>query len=59
MFENYDDILTVDEVCKALHIGKTNVYKLLKNGVINSKKIGKKYLIPKLYLMDYIYQNRK
>lgn len=58
MFEKYNDTLTVNDVCEALKIGKNNVYKLLKNGVIKSIKNGKKYIIPKIYLIDYIYKYR-
>ncbi len=54
MFEQYDDILSVNEACKALSIGKNKLYELLRNCTIKSIKIGKKYIIPKLYLIDYI-----
>lgn len=54
MFEEYDDVLTIDETCTALHIGKNSLYKLLKNNTIKSIKVGKKYIIPKKYLIDFI-----
>ncbi len=54
MFENYNDVLTVNEVCNALSIGKNKLYQLLKSSTIKSIKIGKKYIIPKIYLIDYI-----
>lgn len=54
MFEEYTDILTVNEVCSALRIGKNTLYDLLKNNIIKSKKVGKKYLIPKICLIDYV-----
>ncbi len=54
MFNNYKDILTVDEACAALSIGKNSIYKLLRTGTIKSIKIGRKYIIPKIYLIDYI-----
>lgn len=54
MFEKYDDTLTVRELCKALNIGKNYAYEYLKKGVIKSIKIGKRYIIPKQYLIDYI-----
>lgn len=58
MFEKFKDVLTVVEACEALHIGKNTLYSLLKSGIIKSIKIGKKYLIPKIYLVDYINQYR-
>ncbi len=59
MFEAYKDILTVEEVCAALHIGKNSVYKLLKIGALRCVKIGRKYIIPKICLIDFIMQNGK
>lgn len=32
MFENYDDILTVEEACEALKIGYNAMYALLNTG---------------------------
>lgn len=54
MFNNYGDILTVQELAKALGIGKNKAYELVQNHIIGSKKIGRKYLIPKACLIDYI-----
>lgn len=59
MFEDYKDVLTVQEACAALHIGKNSMYRLLKMGAIRSIKIGKKYIIPKSYLLDFINTYRK
>lgn len=58
MFESFKDVLTVNEVCTALHLGKNSVYKLLQNGILQCIKIGKKYIIPKSFLIDFINQNR-
>lgn len=59
MFDNYKDILTVDEVCQALSAGKNSVYKMLKSGVIHYYKVGKKYLIPKICLIDFVNKCRQ
>lgn len=59
MFEKFNDILTVEEVCQALSIGKNNVYKMLKDGVIQCYKVGKKYLIPKICLIDFVNKCRQ
>lgn len=58
MFNEFKDVLTVDEVCKALRIGKNSLYALLKSNEIRYKKVGKKYLIPKVCLIDYINNSR-
>lgn len=58
MFDSFNDVLTVDDLCKALSLSKNSVYSLLKSGAIKSIRIGKKYLVPKLYLIDFISSNR-
>lgn len=58
MFNNYKDVLTVEETCTALKIGKNSLYKLLKIGTIKYIKVGRKYLIPKVYLIDFINKYR-
>lgn len=55
MFESYNDVLTVKETCNALSIGRNNLYRLLKDEKIKSIKIGKKYIIPKVYLIVHLY----
>lgn len=59
LFDSFNDVLTVDEVCKALATGKNSVYKMLKDGAINCYKVGKKYLIPKICLIDFVNQCRQ
>lgn len=54
MFEQYEDILTIDEVCEALHIGRNSVYDLLRTGKVKSFKCGKCYKIPKKCVEAYV-----
>ncbi len=54
MFEAYDDVITIDELCEMLKIGKNNCYKLLKSGRIKSFKNGTKWRISKQAIIDYI-----
>lgn len=54
MFEEYKDILTVNEACKALGMGKNTVYGLLKQNIIKSVRIKRRYYIPKQFLIDFI-----
>lgn len=54
MFDTYKDVLTVEQVCSALSMGKNSVYRLLRNGFIKSIKVGRKYFIPKAFLIDFI-----
>ena len=39
MFSDYEDVVTVDDVMKMLHIGKNSVYDLLKNHRIESIRV--------------------
>lgn len=57
MFEHYPDVLTVNDLCDALHIGKTSAYRLLAKGEIGSIRIGPQYRIPKKWLIDYLYKH--
>ena len=42
MFAEYGDIVSVDDIMKMLHIGRSAVYSLLQNGVIRTVKVGRK-----------------
>lgn len=54
MFDNYNDVLNVRDVCEALGIGKNSCYELLKSGAIKSIRIGNIHKIPKVYLIEYV-----
>ncbi len=55
MLTEYNDILLPEDVQKILQTGRNTVYSYLANGTIRSIKIGGKYRIPKLYLLEFIY----
>lgn len=55
MLTEYKDILLPEDVQKILHIGRNTVYTYLAEGRIKSIKVGGKYRIPKLYLLEFIY----
>lgn len=59
MLNKYNDILTVEELCEVLRIGKNTAYKLLKSGEIKSVKIGNIYKIPKRCVKEYIFNTTK
>lgn len=54
MLNKYNDVLTVEELCEVLRIGKNTAYKLLKSGKIKSIKIGSTYKIPKRSIIRYL-----
>jgi len=54
VLNNYKDVMNVSEMAAVLRIGKNNAYKLLHDGIIPSRKIGRKYLIPKRSVIAYL-----
>ena len=58
MFRSYPDVMTVKQLAAALGIGINKAYEIVNDGTINSKRIGRRILIQKLYLVDYIQQTR-
>ena len=54
MFENYKDIVSVDDLRDMLGIGKSSAYTLLRNKEIKHVKVGKKYIIPKQAVIGYL-----
>ena len=48
MFEKYPDVVTPEQVAEMLQIGLTLTYRLLRNGMLPSKRIGKKSLRNKM-----------
>ena len=58
MLNDYRDILTPEELARALGISRKYAYRLLHDGMIGSKRVGKKYLVPKICVLDYIISAR-
>lgn len=54
MFKNEPDVLTVPDVVRLLQFGKNTVYSLIKEGRINSIKQGKKIIVPKVCLIEFL-----
>ena len=55
MFENYPDVVDVDDLCKMLGgISRKLAYRLLINQEIRSVRIGRSYKIPKIYVIEYL-----
>ena len=48
------ELLTIPEFCQAVNLGKTSVYKLINDGRIRAVKLGKKTLLPKSEVADFI-----
>ena len=56
MFESYDDLVTIEDLCEMLGIGKNAAYELLQRKLIKSFHIGRSWKIPKKAVEEYIYQ---
>ena len=54
MLNQYDDLLTTDEACEALKIGKNALYALLKSGQLKAFRNGRVWRIPKGSLIEFI-----
>ena len=54
MFEQYDDILTVEEISEILKIGMTQAYRIVRSGDLKGYKEGKDWKIPKQALKEYV-----
>ena len=54
MFTEYDEILSIEDVMEILHIGKNSVYSLLKSNEIRNIKVGKRYIVPKQSVINFI-----
>lgn len=55
--EEYNDVITIKDVAQILGIGRLSATKLIKDGKIPSKKIGRLYRIRKQAVLDYLSEN--
>lgn len=55
MFVDYPDVVSVEQMCEMLGgISTKTGYQLLRNGTIKYMMIGRRYCIPKLYILEYL-----
>ncbi len=54
MFSNYPDVVSVQDVQAMLHIGRNAAYGLLQSGAIATIRVGKRYIIPKASVIDFL-----
>ena len=59
MFEQYEDIMTVPEVCEALRMGYNAVYDLLNEGKLKAYKNGRVWRITKQALIQYVSESSR
>ena len=58
MFKDYPDIMTPAEAAAALGISKGSIYKLLRSHQLGCRRIGRKIIIPKVCLVDFVQSAR-
>lgn len=54
MFSDYPDVVSVEQVTEMLHIGQVLAYKLLKDGVIKARKVGRRYIIAIRSVIEFL-----
>ncbi|MEM1486357.1 helix-turn-helix domain-containing protein [Oscillospiraceae bacterium PP1C4] len=54
LFQDYPDILSVQQLQEALGVGRSWAYKLLEQEKIRYFRIGRTYKIPKAALIEFI-----
>lgn len=54
VLKEYPDIMTVEEMSKALGVSTKTGYKLVRENKIEYIKVGRSYRIPKAHLLSYM-----
>ena len=54
VLKDYPDVLDVKQVSQILGVSSKTIYRLLKDGSIESLKVGREFRIPKIIIMRYI-----
>ena len=52
--DSYNDMVSIDELCEMLTIGKNTAYSLLKSNQIHAFKIGRIWKIPRESVSEYV-----
>lgn len=58
IFSDYPDVVNIDDLTHMLGIGKNKAYELINTNAIQSIKIGRKHIIPKYRVIEFL-QNVK
>ena len=57
MFNEYSDVITIDELCEMLRIGRNKAYDLLRSGKIKAFQCGRRWVISKEAVVEFIRKN--
>ena len=47
-------LLTIDDVCAVLRIGRSSTYELLHSGRLESIRVGKRYRVPRHMMLRFL-----
>ena len=59
ILSEYPDLLTVQEVCDILRVGRRTVYQYINDSILHSRKIAGKYRITKISVKNFIHEINK
>ncbi|WP_277405529.1 helix-turn-helix domain-containing protein [Lacrimispora xylanisolvens] len=54
MLEQYDDVISVKELCEILRIGRNRAYELLQTNQIKGFQMGRPWKIPKSAVEEFL-----
>ncbi len=52
VLSDYPDMLTVENLCELLHVGKKSIYGMMKRGELKYAKVGRGYVSTKKWLKE-------
>ncbi len=58
MFEQFPDVLTVQQVAELLRVGRNTAYELIRSGLIKGVKVGRQIRVAKANVIDFINRGR-
>ena len=59
MLERYDDIMSVEDLCELLRVGRNRVYELLQSGELKGFRLGRVWKIPKSSVETFLTSQHK
>lgn len=59
MFNDYPEVLSVEEACEILRMGRNSLYELLNGNVLKAYRNGRIWRIPKCAVQSFILEQAK
>ena len=56
--KDYPDVLNVRQLAQVLGVGRNAAYDLVRTKAVGHLKVGRKYLVPKRCVVDYLNSSR-